>query len=1060
MNIKRRGLARFMSLICASAMLLVPASSALAQHNAEAAAAAESSTSTVSNLATMATVTASGREVSSGFGPELAADNQDLPDNPTDKSVHNASGASRWSADRGSGPWWLAYEFPGEATISSVNIAWGNTYATNYSIQTSDDGSNWTDVKTGLKATAQAQWVKTTFDTPIKTRHIRMIATTKSQSWSLSVWEMRTMGTISSVATDPLSRLTPRPLYAQSADGKAFELKKNTCVSVSDGSLLPAVDVMRDELGTSYGLELAEGTNCPITFTLDENLDVTGHVGSAQSITADEAYTIVSDADSVTVKARSATAGIWAAQTLLQLIGPWTNSTVKLADVAFIPAVNIADAPRYQWRGVLVDPARSFYPLDEMKQMIDVMSAYKMNTLHLHLSEDEGFRVEITNDGRADGDTTDYTQLAIKSGAISYQSAWTSNWSPAQDGRTGYWTQSEFIELVAYAADHGIAIVPEIDGPGHSFSLLHGLAELNTGNSNPKPAAGENTPAFIQSAQGRSSLATDADITYTVLGHIMDQLDGMIDKGIKASTMPASELKRMYFHLGGDELFLSGGAGNKTERLQEYLGRSGALVKERDKTTIVWNDGLDAVDQIPEGSVVQHWTGNAANNASIQKLLNQRNGKIIMSPAGNTYFPQRPGTETTGVTWACGACTTSNFYQWNPTSSAGTTEDKVLGVEDALWSEHLRSLNDAEFLMYTRMMATAEVGWTQQNRKDYDNWNKRVGDIAIDLMNRGANFHKATEVTSWKGSYAAVDAAEQKVTDGKVLVGRYAEPGLTGTDGLSFTATYTAEGGTAVNLPVTPDMKQTYSQQQLKNGRLVVNGAHMNSIVDVYVTLPSDVLAADSEAVGRLDVSVSSSTYPIPSDSSMSIAIKDGKVTQTWTGDERPTPDPDPEPEVTVISIKASTSQSDVKVGDTFDPSKVKVVATKSDKTTAVLAAADYTIAVTDKDGNAIDVTKPFEAAGDLTVTVALKDDGSIKDSFTMTVTDKGTVDPDPDPTPKPNPDPQKPSGDNKPQIKPEGGKPGDVVAETGASVSGAALVAMICAAGAIVMLAVRRQRR
>ena len=98
-------------------------------------------------------------------------------------------------------------------------------------------------------------------------------------------------------------------------------------MSVSDGSLLPAVDVMRDELGTSYGLKLAEGTNCPITFTLDENLDVTGHVGSAQSITADEAYTIVSDADSVTVKARSATAGIWAAQTLLQLIGPWTNST-------------------------------------------------------------------------------------------------------------------------------------------------------------------------------------------------------------------------------------------------------------------------------------------------------------------------------------------------------------------------------------------------------------------------------------------------------------------------------------------------------------------------------------------------------------------------------------------------------------------------------------------------------------------------------------------------------------------------------------------------------------
>ena len=316
-------------------------------------------------------------------------------------------------------------------------------------------------MKTGLKATAQAQWVKTIRHADQNPAHPHDRDHEEPILVAFRVGDAHD-GTISAVATDPLSRLTPRPLYAQSADGEAFELKKNTCVSVSDGSLLPAVDVMRDELGTSYGLKLAEGTNCPITFTLDENLDVTGHVGSAQSITADEALTIVSDADSVTVKAQRHRGHMGGAD-VAAADRSVDELTVKLADVAFILTVNIADAPRYQWRGVLVDPARSFYPLDEMKQMIDVMSAYKMNTLHLHLSEDEGFRVEITNDGRADGDTTDYMQLAIKSGAISYQSAWTSNWSPAQDGRTGYWTQSEFIELVAYAADHGIAIVPEID---------------------------------------------------------------------------------------------------------------------------------------------------------------------------------------------------------------------------------------------------------------------------------------------------------------------------------------------------------------------------------------------------------------------------------------------------------------------------------------------------------------------------------------------------------------------------------------------------------------------
>ncbi len=114
------------------------------------------------------------------------------------------------------------------------------------------------------------------------------------------------------------------------------------------------------------------------------------------------------------------------------------------------------------------------------------------------------------------------------------------------------------------------------------------------------------------------------------------------------------------------------------------------------------------------------------------------------------------------MTWACGACTTSNFYQWNPTSSAGTTEDKVLGVEDALWSEHLRSLNDAEFLMYTRMMATAEVGWDPaepQGLRQLEQARRRHRHRPDEPWRQ---LHKATEVTSWKGSYAAVDNSSRR----------------------------------------------------------------------------------------------------------------------------------------------------------------------------------------------------------------------------------------------------------------------------------------------------------
>lgn len=1044
----RRSAIRFASIVGAVAMTLMPASGAFAVENADSGSFGQSATQAVSpfNLATIATVTASGQEVAGRFGPANAADNKDLPNDVTNPSVHNAADASRWSADGGDGPWWLAYEFPGEATISGVRIAWGNTYATNYSLQTSTDGTNWADIPnaTGLKATAKAQWVETDFDTPIKTSRIRMIATSKSQNYSLSIWEMRVMGTVTASATDPISRLTPKPLYATNADGDAYMLSKDTCVTISDESLSAAVDIMRDSLGESYGLKLPLGAECPVTFTLDTSLDIGDHVSDSRSVSVEESYTIASGRDGVSVKARSATAGIWAVQSLLQLVGPWTNSTVRLAGQASIPSVDIADAPRYQWRGMLLDPSRSFYPVDEVKSMIDVMSAYKMNTLHIHLTDDEGVRIEITNDGRVAGDVTDYTQLAEKSSLLGYPSAYPNNaWSPAQDGRQGYYTQAQFTELVTYAADHGVAIVPEIDGPGHSLGLLHGLKELNTGNSNPKPETGKDAPDLTQQTQGRSSLATDSEITYTVLAHIMDQLDSMIDDGIAASSVPASEVERQYFHMGGDELFLSGGTNDKTQREQVYLGRTGQLIKERHKTAIVWNDGLAAVDQIPEGSVVQHWTGNAATNANIQKLLNERNGKIIMSPAANTYFPQKPGNELNGVYWACGgACTTRNFYEWNPTTSAGTAEDKVLGVENALWSEHLRSLNDAELLMYTRLMATAEVGWTQQDLKDYADWSKRAADIGIDLMNRGSNFHKASEI-SWKGSYAPVDAAAQSIADGKVLIGRYAEPGLTSTDGVHVTATYTKADGTFVTLPVEMTMAKSFGTQTLDpNGKIIVDSAHMNSIADVYATLPADVIGSDQEMVGRLAVSVQSDSYPLTFTSDLGIAVESGKVTETWIGDTRP------DHTAPVIS---GAGDATLDFGVEFDP--MTGVTAKDD------VDGDLTKSI--KVSGSVDTHK----AGEYTLTYTVSDKAGNIATVTRIVTVK---DKEPDETPG-DPEPDKTPGDQEPDKTPSDEEPGETptanktpndgkLPNTGASVAAVVAAVAVMVGAGLAALVMRRR--
>ena len=661
------------------------------------------------NLGLNRPVTASGTEAS--FSAERAFDGEVGPADPTPPTVHNDPAASRWSANSIDTPW-IAVDLGAPADVTSVRVRWGNQFGTNYSLLGSKDGSTWTELKTGLVG-AKATWV----DTPVAgddIRHVKLQVHSRNSTWPVSIWEIEVLGTMENppVEQAPLG-VVPLPVSAVTTEGAEFRLDEQTSISADDS---PAAARLAETLRASTGLPLPEdgSGDAPIEFVLDEDVEVPG--------VEREGYLLESGADGVTITAQTEAGLANGAETLIQLLGSWARSEEPVIQDWSIPALNIEDGPRYEWRGFMLDSSRSFVPVDEVYEIIDQLAAYKLNVLHMHMTDDQGWRIAITNEGRVPGDTIDYSLLTSVSGGTAVA---TTQWTNLP-GRTGFYSAQDFADIVAYAAERNVAIVPEVDGPAHAQSILHAIPEANTSRSVPQPLAGQSTaPNNPTTSVGESTLDTRAEATYTILNQVFTQL---------LDATPSELNGTRYLHIGGDESFST-----SNEDYRYFIDRVSENVNDLDATVMAWNEGAaHAADELPDGSVIHYWTG--GTNAT-RDWVNANNGRALMSPAGNAYLPQIPGAGIAGPSWACGtACNIERFYNWNPTAMLGAAEDKVLGVEAPLWSEHIRSLSSAEFLMYPRLMATAEVGWTPQERRNLADFRERVKSVATDLTVTGRNF--------------------------------------------------------------------------------------------------------------------------------------------------------------------------------------------------------------------------------------------------------------------------------------------------------------------------------
>jgi hexosaminidase len=477
--------------------------------------------------------------------------------------------------------------------------------------------------------------------------------------------------------------------------GAAFTLTDNMAIAVDPGSdELAAIGAyLAGWLGAAFGHEVpVVASAAPPAGAIALTL------AGADPALGEEGYQLTVTPGGVAIAAQRPSGLFYGVQTLRQLLPAELESGVRqvgnLPQVAnlsnwTIPTLEIRDVPRYAWRGMMLDVARHFAPggVDDVKRVVDLLALYKLNRLHLHLTDDQGWRLMIES----------WPRLAEYGG------------STAVDGDPGgYFTQAEYAELVAYAASRYVDIVPEIDLPGHTNAALAAYPELNCDGVAPDLYTGIEV--------GFSSLCIDKEITYQFVDDVVREL---------AALTPGP-----FIHVGGDEAHSTPDADYTA-----FMTRVQEIVRSHGKQMLAWEEAA-RIDLAP-GSAVQHWHSDMAARAAKQ------GAQVIMSPAAHAYLDMKYDDSTAlGLNWA-GNISVEKAYAWDPTTmQPGIPEEAILGVEAPLWAETVRTMDDLEYLVFPRLLGIAEIGWSPAAGRSWDEYRQRLAGHAARLEALGVNFYR------------------------------------------------------------------------------------------------------------------------------------------------------------------------------------------------------------------------------------------------------------------------------------------------------------------------------
>jgi hexosaminidase len=488
-----------------------------------------------------------------------------------------------------------------------------------------------------------------------------------------------------------MNSVVPAPVSVRANAAGDFEITRHTKISVPAGSRA-AMDVGRYLAGV---LRPSTGFPLPVASSGNGRTDGIALVLSAGSRVGDSGYELSVRRQGVTLRANTATGLFAGVQTLRQLLPAAVESPGRQPGPWIVSGGQITDYPRFAHRGAMLDVARHFFSVEEVKRYIDQIAQYKINVLHLHLADDQGWRIEIKS----------WPRLATFGGS-----------TEVGGGPGGYYTQTQYRDLVAYAASRHITIVPEIDMPGHTNAALASYAELNCDGVAP--------PLYTGTEVGFSSLCIRSEITYRFLDDVLGEL---------AALTPGDRL-----HIGSDEAH----ATTEPDYLY-FINRVLPIVAAHGKKVSGWHDFIRAAP--PATALPQYW-GTTNANADVAAAV-ARGNKVLLSPANKAYLDMKYNPSTPlGLSWA-GLIEVDTAYGWDPgTYLRDVPESAVVGVEAPLWSETLENSDHIEFMAFPRLPAYAELGWSPWATHDWASFRNRLAAQGPRWTAQHIDFYRSTQI--------------------------------------------------------------------------------------------------------------------------------------------------------------------------------------------------------------------------------------------------------------------------------------------------------------------------
>ncbi|CAN5512252.1 beta-N-acetylhexosaminidase [soil metagenome] len=392
---------------------------------------------------------------------------------------------------------------------------------------------------------------------------------------------------------------------------------------------------------------------------------------------AAEGYRLEITGEGIRLVSGDAAGEYYARQTLTQL-GPTPPRGV------------IEDHPRFAYRGAMLDVARHFFGVADVKRYIDDIALVKINHLHLHLTDDQGWRIQI-----------DSWPLLTTAGAT----------TQVGGGGGGYYTKDQYREIVEYAASRFITVVPEIDMPGHTNAAIVAYPQL--GDSPAEPYEGIEV--------GFSSLAIRGEETYRFVDDVVREI---------AAMTPGP-----YIHLGGDESLST-----TDEDFLYFIARATEIAATHGKTLIGWHE-MGRSRALPAGTIGQYWSFTTPQEDAAEHTLSfvEQGGRVILSPADVAYLDIKYDEMTElGLVWADGPTSVRESYEWEPTEIVPALgEEQILGVEAPLWTETVTTIGELEYMAFPRLASVAEIGWSPRAAKDFEEFETRLVRFTELLDERG-----------------------------------------------------------------------------------------------------------------------------------------------------------------------------------------------------------------------------------------------------------------------------------------------------------------------------------